>query len=109
MKGLFLKDWYGLLGMYKKNLLLVLVLYATLSMILNMPFFLFMTPWLLGFYTLSSFTLDESCRWNLYACTLPVSASQIVGGKLFAGHILDCARYGLCRPCRSDSLFASPR
>lgn len=81
MKGLFLKDWYGLLGMYKKNLLLVLVLYAALSMILNMPFFLFMTPWLLGFYTLSSFTLDESCRWNLYACTLPVSAPQIVGGK----------------------------
>lgn len=81
MKGLFLKDWYGLLGMYKKNLLLVLVLYAALSMILNMPFFLFMTPWLLGFYTLSSFTLDESCRWNLYACTLPVSSRQIVGGK----------------------------
>lgn len=81
MKGLFLKDWYGLLGMYKKNLLLVLVLYATLSMILNMPFFLFMTPWLLGFYTLSSFSLDESCRWNLYARTLPVSSRQIVGGK----------------------------
>lgn len=81
MKGLFLKDWYGLLGMYKKNLLLVLVLYAALSMILNMPFFLFMTPWLLGFYTLSSFTLDESCRWNLYARTLPVSSRQIVGGK----------------------------
>ena len=81
MKGLFLKDWYGLLGMYKKNLLLVLVLYAALSMILNMPFFLFMTPWLLGFYTLSSFSLDESCRWNLYARTLPVSSRQIVGGK----------------------------
>ena len=81
MKGLFLKDWYGLLGMYKKNLLLVLVLYAALSMILNMPFFLFMTPWLLGFYTLSSFSLDESCRWNLYARTLPVPSGQIVGGK----------------------------
>ena len=81
MKGLFLKDWYGLMGMYKKNLLLVLVLYAALSMILNMPFFLFMTPWLLGFYTLSSFSLDESCRWNLYARTLPVSSRQIVGGK----------------------------
>ena len=81
MKGLFLKDWYGLLGMYKKNLLLVLVLYAALSMILNMPFFLFMTPWLLGFYTLGSFSLDESCRWNLYARTLPVSSRQIVGGK----------------------------
>lgn len=81
MKGLFLKDWYGLLGMYKKNLLLVMVLYAALSMILNMPFFLFMTPWLLGFYTLSSFSLDESCRWNLYARTLPVSSRQIVGGK----------------------------
>ena len=81
MKGLFLKDWYGLLGMYKKNLLLVLVLYAALSMILNMPFFLFMTPWLLGFYTLSSFSLDESCRWNLYARTLPVSSRQSVGGK----------------------------
>ena len=67
--------------MYKKNLLLVLVLYAALSMILNMPFFLFMTPWLLGFYTLSSFSLDESCRWNLYARTLPVSSRQIVGGK----------------------------
>ena len=81
MKGLFLKDWYGLLGMYKKNLALVLVLYAALSMVLNMPFFLFMTPWLLGFYTLSSFSLDESCRWNLYARTLPVSTRQIVGGK----------------------------
>ena len=81
MKGLFLKDWYGLLGMYKKNLMLVLVLYAALSLILNMPFFLFMTPWLLGFYTLSSFSLDESCRWNLYARTLPVSSRQIVGGK----------------------------
>lgn len=81
MKGLFLKDWYGLLGMYKKNLLLVLVLYAALSVILNMPFFLFMTPWLLGFYTLSSFSLDESCHWNLYARTLPVSSRQVVGGK----------------------------
>lgn len=81
MKGLFLKDWYGLLGLYKKNLLLVLVLYAALSIALNMPFFLFMTPWLLGFYTLSSFSTDDNCRWNLYARTLPVSSRQIVGGK----------------------------
>ena len=81
MKGLFLKDWYGLLGMYKKNLFLVLGVYGLLSITLNMPFFLFMIPWLLGFYTLSSFSVDEGCHWNLYACTLPVSARQIVGGK----------------------------
>ena len=62
MKGLFLKDWYGLLGMYKKNLFLVLGVYGLLSITLNMPFFLFMIPWLLGFYTLSSFSVDEGCH-----------------------------------------------
>lgn len=81
MKGLFLKDWYGLLGMYKKNLMLLLSVYALLSLLLNMPFFLFLIPWLMGFYTLSSFSLDEACRWNLYARTMPISPRQVVGGK----------------------------
>lgn len=81
MKGLLLKDLYSLGGLYKKNLLIVSVLYAVLALSADMPFFFYMMIWMMGFYSISGIALDQSCQWDRYARTLPVSAGQVVGAK----------------------------
>lgn len=85
MKGLFLKDLYGLMGLYKKNLILIALAYGVMGIAGNMPFFFYMSVWLMGSYILSAITLDQQCGWDRYARTLPVSAGQIVGAKFLVG------------------------
>lgn len=81
MKGLFLKDLYTLVLSYRKNLIIVLVLYGIISFVSQMDFlFLMMLP-IMVFYTMTSVTLDDSCHWDRYARTLPISASQVVLSK----------------------------
>ena len=85
MKGLFLKDIYALMSLYKKNLPTVFVVYFILAFAMELPFFFYMVIWLMGFYSLSAIGLDQSCGWDRYARTLPVSDKQIVGGKFLVG------------------------
>ena len=85
MKGLFLKDLYGLMGLYKKNLALVAILYGAMGVLGNLPVFFYMAVWIMGSYSLTAVTLDQQCSWDRYARTLPVSAGQIVGAKFLVG------------------------
>lgn len=81
MKGLVLKDFFILWGMYRKNLTLVALLYGAIYLFMDMDVFLYMFTVMSVFYTLSTFTLDDAAKWDRYARTLPVSADQIVAGK----------------------------
>ena len=81
MIGFLKKDVYALVSLYKRNLALILVLYAGLSLATGTTFFLYFLVWLLGFYSLSAMSLDDSCGWDCYARTLPASARQVVGAR----------------------------
>ena len=81
MKGLLYKELASLMGLYKKNLVLVGVIYGALSVMTRNNFFLFFGIWMMGFYSLSGFSLDDASGWGRYARTLPISDKQIVGAK----------------------------
>ena len=87
MKGLLYKEVASLMGLYKKNLVLVAVIYGALSVVTRNNFFLFFGIWMMGFYSLSSFSLDDASGWGRYARTLPISDKQIVGAKFLAALI----------------------
>ncbi len=95
MIGFLRKDFYCLMSIYKKNLLLVVLLYAILTLATKQTFFLYFLIWMMGFYSLSAVTLDDSCGWNRYARTLPASPKKIVAarflmtaGMTFAGAVV---------------------
>ena len=81
MIGFFRKDFYALASLYKKNLALVFVLYVVLTVSTGNPFFLYFLIWMLGFYSLSAISLDQSCGWDRYARTLPASPRQVVAAR----------------------------
>lgn len=81
MSGLLYKDFFILWHAYKKNLLLVAVLYGAMAVMLEMSFMLFMLCWVMGFYVIGSISIDNASKWDLYAACLPVSRRQVVGAK----------------------------
>jgi len=84
MKGLIYKDFITLLNVYKKNLLLVAVVYGGLAVFMNNDFFLYFGIWMMGFYGLTGFSLDIQCGWDRYARTLPISDEKIITAKFIA-------------------------
>ena len=84
MRGLMAKEMTGLLGLYKKNLLLVGLVYGGLSIMTENSFFLYFGVWMMGFYSLSGYSLDEQSGWGRYARTLPISDFQVVAAKFVA-------------------------
>src|SRR5699024_12207349 len=80
------RDWssYVCSSDLKKNLVLVAVIYGALSVVTRNNFFLFFGIWMMGFYSLSSFSLDAASCWGRYARSLPISDRQIVGAKFLA-------------------------
>lgn len=85
MKGLLYKELVSILDAYKKNLILMVVLYGTLAVTLDMPFMLYALIFMMGLYALSSLSFDESSRWDAYARTLPLPAGQLVAAKYLVG------------------------
>jgi len=81
LKGLILKDLYSLMHIYKKNLTLLFVLYATIAIFSRSGLIITVFAWMMGVYSLSSITLDEKSGWNRYVRTLPVEVEQIIAGK----------------------------
>lgn len=88
MLGILRKDLYMLFGAYKKNLALVFALYAALVLGIKQTFFLSWLIWMTSFYSLSTFTMDDSCGWDRYARTLPVSCGKIVGARFLAALVM---------------------
>ena len=81
MIGLLKKDLLILRRVYMKNFFLVLVLYTVLGIALQMTSFFTLMSWMYGFYVMSLFSVDNTCRWDFYAATLPVSRKTVVTAK----------------------------
>ena len=81
MTGLLYKDQMTIWSSYRKNFLLVVVLYTAMAYTLDMPFMLFALVFMGGMYISSTLSFDEMSHWDTYARTLPVSAGQLVGAK----------------------------
>ncbi len=82
MKGLLLKEYYALRPYFKKQLLVLLVLFvffvavsSTFSILVPMTLFF------IANLMLSSFTMDEQSHWDSYALTLPVTRTRIIVSK----------------------------
>lgn len=82
MKGLLLKEYYALRPYFKKQLLVLLVLFvffvavsATFSILVPMSLFF------IANLMLSSFTMDIQSHWDSYALTLPVTRTRIIASK----------------------------
>lgn len=84
MIGFLRKDVYMLWEVYKKNFLLVFILYAALVLVTKNTFFLSILIWLMAFYGLSAITMDDSCGWDRYARTLPVSCGEVIAARFLA-------------------------
>ena len=81
MIGLMQKDLYLLQQTYKKSMVYIAALYLLLSVALKMPTFVQLFGWVLGFYMVSTVTMDNTSKWDLYATSLPVNRHQIVSSK----------------------------
>ena len=81
MIGLLKKDLLILRRVYMKNFFLVLALYTVLGIALQMTSFFTLMSWMYGFYVMSLFSVDNTCRWDFYAATLPVSRRAVVTAK----------------------------
>ena len=88
MLGFLRKDFYMLYGAYKKNLLLVFLLYAALVLVMKNTFLLAILIWLMAFYGLSAITMDDSCGWDRYARTLPVSSGAVITARFLTTLLL---------------------
>lgn len=81
MLGLLYKDQMTIWSSYRKNFLLIVVLYTAMAYTLDMAFMLFALVFMGGLYIASTLSFDEMSHWDTYARTLPVSAGQLVGAK----------------------------
>lgn len=88
MMGLFKKDLFALKQMYAKNLLLVFVLYTVMVVAMEVMFLIYFMIWVTGFYSLSTFTLDEATGWRRYERTLPVSPRQAVAARYLTAVVM---------------------
>lgn len=82
MKGLLLYEMYKLKTVYFRNLLMVGVLYAVLTVAMKQEFLLYMLVWMMGFYAMGSMAMDEG--WDRFARALPVSSRQLAGAKFLS-------------------------
>lgn len=83
MTGLILKDMYSLRSYFVKQILLMAVIYLIISvaMIQSFAFFAPMMVMSVMMMLISSFSFDETAKWDTYALTLPLSPRSIVGAK----------------------------
>lgn len=99
IRGLMLKDWYGLRGYLVRQTGLVLAMYLVLGLVLKtmamLPSMMVMVTMMSG---LSAFSLDDACQWNGYACTMNITARQLAKaryilyyGTLFGVMLFSCA------------------
>lgn len=100
MKGLLCKDWAILVNSYKKNFLIMVVLYLGMAVCLHMDYLYYALVAVCGVYASSTMNFDDSAHWDTYARTLPVTPGQIVGCKYLLGLLLTlfgsvCAAVGI--------------
>ena len=100
MKGLLCKDWAILVNSYKKNFLILVLLYLGMAVCLHMDYLCYALVAVCGVYASSTMNFDDSAHWDTYARTLPVTPGQVVGCKYLLGLLFtlfgsDCAAVGI--------------
>lgn len=95
MNGLFYKDWSVLIGQYRNNILLLLVVYLGMAYLFDMPFMLYALVFMFGLYAQSALSFDEKSRWDTYVHTLPLSPAAIVGSKYLLGLLAAVCGFGI--------------
>ena len=100
MKGLLCKDWAILVNSYKKNFLIMVVLYLGMAVCLHMDYLCYALVAVCGVYASSTMNFYDSAHWDTYARTLPVTPGQVVGCKYLLGLLLTlfgsvCAAVGI--------------
>ena len=100
MKGLLCKDWAILVNSYKKNFLIMVVLYLGMAVCLHMDYLCYALVAVCGVYASSTMNFDDSAHWDTYARTLPVTPGQVVGCKYLLGLLFTlfgsvCAAVGI--------------
>ena len=88
MLGFLCKDFYMLYGAYKKNFLLIFLLYTAVVLVMKNTFFLAFLIWITAFYSLSAITMDDSCGWDRYARTLPASSGAVIAARFWVTLLL---------------------
>lgn len=81
MKGLLYKDFSVLANSYKRNALLVVVLYIVIVIASRQAYLAYALTVMGSIYASSTVSFDEQANWDAYARTMPVTARQIVGAK----------------------------
>ena len=81
MKGLLLKDLYGIKASGKAYLSSVLIFVVLSVALRNVAYMGAMITILMGSLPLNILTGDEACVWARYAMTMPVKRSQLVTVK----------------------------
>ena len=100
MKGLLCKDWAILVNSYKKNFLIMVVLYLGMAVCLHMDYLCYALVAVCGVYASSTMNFDDSAHWDTYARTMPVTPGQVVGCKYLLGLLFTlfgsvCAAVGI--------------
>lgn len=100
MKGLLCKDWAILVNSYKKNFLIMVVLYLGMAVCLHMDYLCYALVAVCGVYAASTMNFDDSAHWDTYARTMPVTPGQVVGCKYLLGLLFTlfgsvCAAVGI--------------
>ena len=100
MKGLLCKDWAILMNSYKKNFLIMVVLYLGMAVCLHMNYLCYALVAVCGVYAASTMNFDDYAHWDTYARTLPVTPGQVVGCKYLLGLLFTlfgsvCAAVGI--------------
>lgn len=91
LRGLILKDWYSMRTYLLRQLGLLAVVYLIIGMTMKtmsmLPAMMIMGTMMGG---LTAFSLDDSCQWNGYACTMNISASHLAKARylMFYGSLL---------------------
>lgn len=104
MKGLLLKDFYGLRS-FGKTSLLVIAIYAGISIFSGgASYFSSMAIVFCAMLPLTSVSIDEQAKWNAYAQCMPITRRQTVGSKylMVLLIVLACAVFSL-----AISMFAT--
>lgn len=87
MKGLLLKDFMiSKRSLTSFGIIIILLFTASLAMrsnlsILNGGLFSFISIYFTIFLSFNLFTYDETCHWNIFALSLPVSKRVLVRGR----------------------------
>ena len=87
MKGLLQKEFYNLSG-YLKIYLIMPILFAAISVMnRDLSMVAFGTSYIVIFVVMTSCAFDETCDFNTYALTLPISRKDIVLSKFIMANI----------------------